>query len=164
MLFPGMRLGWVVGPKKIIERFALMKQSVDLCSPSFNQLIIARFFNEGLMRQTIAKAVALYRQKNNIMLNALEKNMPSYVQWSKPKGGMFLWLTLPAAVNAKELIPLAVEKNVIFVTGRPFHCNGSGQNTLRLNYSFPPLEQIDKGIALLAEAITTFCNIQLPLK
>ncbi|OFX84016.1 MAG: hypothetical protein A2W99_03295 [Bacteroidetes bacterium GWF2_33_16] len=159
MLFPGMRLGWMTAQKDIIEKFALMKQSVDLCSPTFNQLIIARYIKEGKMRETIKNAIGIYKEKNSAMLDSLEKFMPSYVNWSTPTGGMFLWVTLPETVDSKEMVKKAVENNVIYVTGRPFHCDGSGQNTLRLNYSFPILHQINEGIQLLSQTIRETCKV-----
>lgn len=161
MLFPGMRLGWITAKKEIIEKFALMKQSVDLCSPSFNQLIVARYIKEGKMKETIERAIKLYIQKNSCMLNALQKYMPEYVSWSKPQGGMFLWVTLPESIDAKEMIQKAAENKVIYVTGRPFHCNGLGKNTLRLNYSYPTLEQIDTGIRSLAQTIREYCEVKV---
>lgn len=158
MLFPGMRLGWVVAGKGVIEKFNLMKQSVDLCSPTFNQLIIAKYIMEGRMKETIERAKELYIRKNRCMLDALRRYMPGNVSWSEPKGGMFLWVTLPESVNTKEMIQLAAQNKVFYVTGRPFHCDGSGQNTLRLNYSYPTFEQIEAGIQSLAKTIEEFCN------
>jgi len=158
MLFPGMRLGWIVAPKEIVDKFALMKQSVDLCSPTFNQLIVAKYIKEGKMKATIGHAIELYTKKNTCMLNALKQYMPEYVTWSEPKGGMFLWLTLPKYVDTKEMIPMAANNKVFYVTGKPFHCDGSGQNTLRLNYSYPTFEQIETGIQSLATTIKEYCT------
>lgn len=158
MLFPGMRLGWMVAQKEVIEKFALMKQSVDLCSPTFNQLIISKFIREGKMNETIHKAVNLYIEKNKAMLKALETYMPDYVKWSKPTGGMFLWVVLPENTDAFDMVKTAVENKVVYVTGRPFHCDGSGKNTMRLNYSYPSLAQIDAGIQKLAETVKIFCK------
>jgi 2-aminoadipate transaminase len=148
MLFPGMRLGWIVADKSIIEKINLMKQSVDLCSPTFNQLILAKYIREGRMRETIERAKELYIRKKQCMSEALWRYMPAYVSWSEPKGGMFLWVTLPEYVDTREMIQLAADNKVFYVTGRPFHCDGSGKNTLRLNYSFPTFEQIENGIVL----------------
>lgn len=153
MLFPGMRLGWIVAPETIAKKFALMKQSVDLCSSSFNQFIIAKFFREGKMNATINKAIDLYKIKNKLMLNTLKKEMPTGVSWSEPKGGMFLWLKLPQNIDAAEMIPLAVEKNIIYVTGSSFYCDKQEKNSLRLNYSFPTLYEIEKGIMNLSEVV-----------
>ncbi len=158
MLFPGMRLGWIVAAKEIITKLALMKQSVDLCTPTFNQLIIARYINEGLMKATIERAVELYRQKSACMIAALEKNMPPYVRFTRPEGGMFLWVTLPEGADTKEMVEEAAANGVVYVTGRPFHCNGEGSNNMRLNYSYPSTEQIETGIARLAVTIRNYCE------
>ncbi|MGC9366689.1 MAG: PLP-dependent aminotransferase family protein [bacterium] len=153
MLFPGMRMGWLVGETELVEKIILLKQSVDLCTPSFNQLILAEFIEQGGMKNIIHQAVELYKPKIKTMLNSLENYMPDEVSWSKPRGGMFLWLTLPQSMDSKDLLFKAVENNVAYVIGQPFHCDGSGKNTLRLNYSFPSLEQIERGIKLLAQVI-----------
>jgi DNA-binding transcriptional MocR family regulator len=92
------------------------------------------------------------------MIEALRKYMPEYVSWSEPKGGMFLWLTLPENIDTSEMIPFAAKNRVYYVTGRPFHCDGSGKNTLRLNYSFPTNEQIETGIKSLAKTIKEYCT------
>ncbi|MDD2963839.1 MAG: PLP-dependent aminotransferase family protein [Bacteroidales bacterium] len=160
MLFPGMRLGWIVANSDIANKMALMKQSVDLCTPTFNQLIIAQYINEGLMKSTIARAVDLYRQKSGVMIAALEKHMPDYVKFTRPEGGMFLWVTLPEGADAKAMVEEAAANGVVYVTGRPFHCNGEGANTLRLNYSYPSNEQIETGIARLANTIRNYCEAQ----
>jgi len=152
-LFPGMRLGWVVAEENIIEKIVMLKQSVDLCTASFNQLIIASYIKSGKMKETIKKAIACYRPKAEAMLKALDDHMPKEVTWSKPTGGMFLWLTLPEHMDTKEIFMTAIEHNVAYVIGRPFHCDDGGGNTLRLNYSYPKLEQIDVGIKSLAKAI-----------
>ncbi len=163
MLFPGMRIGWIAAEKEIVNKFSLMKQSVDLCSPTINQLIIAQYVREGLMKATIERAIALYQEKIACMLNALKKYMPEYVTWSKPTGGVFLWIKLPDYMDSKELIKKAAENKVIFVTGKPFHCDGSGKNTLRLNYSFPTIEQINTGIFRLTETIKEFQKLNKEL-
>jgi 2-aminoadipate transaminase len=152
-LFPGMRMGWVTAETGLIDKIEMLKQSVDLCTPSFTQLILATYIKRGKMKQTIDKAIECYRPKSAAMLNALAKYMPEEVSWSKPHGGMFLWITLPERIDTKEIFMTAIEHNVAYVIGRPFHCDNSGGNTMRLNYSFPSVEQIEQGIQQLAEAI-----------
>jgi 2-aminoadipate transaminase len=152
-LFPGMRLGWIAAGPEVLERIVLLKQSVDLCSPSFNQFIIARYVAQGKMRATIEKAIACYRPKRDAMVAALTRHMPAGVSWSRPEGGMFLWVTLPQKMDAKEIFEPAALGKVVYVTGRQFHCDGGGANTLRLNYSFPSLEQIETGIERLGGVI-----------
>jgi 2-aminoadipate transaminase len=153
VLFPGMRMGWIVADTQVTEKIIMLKQSVDLCTPSFNQLILVEYLKKGRMKQTIEKAISTYRPKLTVMLNALEKHMPAGISWSKPNGGMFLWLRLPEEMDAKEIFHNAIQHKVAYVIGRPFHCTDTGRNTLRLNYSFPSIEQIETGIKNLAAAI-----------
>lgn len=152
-LFPGMRMGWVVADPEVIDKIVMLKQSVDLCTPSFNQLILADFIKTGKMKQTVEKAIKCYKPKAEAMLNALEEHMPKEVTWSKPTGGMFLWVRLPKNIDTKDVFMKAIDHNVTYVVGHPFHCDGSGGNTLRLNYSFPDIKQINTGIKSLADAI-----------
>jgi 2-aminoadipate transaminase len=153
ILFPGMRMGWLVADAQCIDRIVMLKQSVDLCTPSFNQLILAEYIRRGKMKVSIEKAIACYKPKLGAMLAALEKHMPKEVGWSEPTGGMFLWLTLPERVDTKAIFETVIDHNVAYVIGQPFHCDGSGANTLRLNYSFPAIDQIETGIGRLAAAI-----------
>jgi len=153
VLFPGMRMGWIIADEHYIDKIVMLKQSVDLCTPSFTKLILAEYIKRGKMRESIGKAIDCYRSKLDAMLAALEKHMPGEIEWSRPTGGMFIWLTLPERIDTKEIFNTAIEHNVAYVIGHPFHCDGSGANTLRLNYSFPAIEQIDTGIERLAAAI-----------
>ncbi len=153
VLFPGMRMGWMAAEPELIEKVVMLKQSVDLCTPSFNQMILASYIKKGKMKETIDKAVACYRPKHKAMLEALEEYMPKEASWSKPSGGMFLWVTLPKCIDTMDIFMTAIEHNVAYVIGRPFHCDGSGCNTLRLNYSFASVEKISEGIKQLAVAI-----------
>jgi len=153
VLFPGMRMGWIVAEEPVIDKIVMLKQSVDLCTPSFTQLILAEYIRRGKMKQSIENAIACYRPKLAAMLAALEKHMPGEVSWSVPTGGMFIWLTLPERIDTREIFMTVVEHNVAYIIGQPFHCDHSGTNTLRLNYSFPSVEKIDTGIERLAAAI-----------
>lgn len=153
ILFPGMRMGWLVAEESITDKIIMLKQSVDLCTPSFNQLILAEYIKRGKMKETIAKAIQCYKPKCAAMLKALDQHMPDEVAWSEPSGGMFLWLRLPERIDTKDIFKTAVEHQIAYVIGHPFHCNDSGKNTLRLNYSFPTLEQIEVGIKRLAGMI-----------
>ena len=153
MLFPGMRLGWLVGEADLIEKVVMLKQSVDLCTSSFTQLILAEYIRRGRMKESIEKAIECYGPKRDAVLAALEAYMPKGVEWSEPTGGMFIWLTLPERIDTMDIFMTAVEHNVAYVIGRPFHCDRSGGNTMRLNYSFPSKDEIEEGIKCLADAI-----------
>ncbi len=150
---PGFRLGWVIAPKDIVFRYNLAKQSADLCSPTFDQAVAAKYMQSGLFEKNLAKTVGLYRRKRDVMLNSLEKYMPEGVRWTKPDGGLFLFITLPEGYDTKELFDLAIKENVAFVIGEAFFCDGGGQNTMRVNFSFMDDEGIEEGIKRLAKAV-----------
>ena len=152
---PGLRLGWIIGPAEIINKFVVAKQAMDLCTPPFNQKIAAYYMKKGLIKERIQKNVELYKSKKDAFLAALDKYMPKRddLSWTKPEGGMFLWMTLPEFINADKMFYTAVEKNVAYVIGSAFYVNDGGYNTLRLNFSYPSLEEIEEGIKRLAEVI-----------
>jgi Transcriptional regulators containing a DNA-binding HTH domain and an aminotransferase domain (MocR family) and their eukaryotic orthologs len=150
---PGFRLGWIVAPKDIVYRYNLAKQSSDLCSPTFDQAVAAKYMQSGLFEKNLAKTVELYRRKRDLMLESLDKYMPKGVKWTKPEGGLFLLITLPEGYDSKVLFDIAIKQNVAFVIGEAFYYDGSGQNTLRLNFSFMDDEGITEGIKRLGKAI-----------
>lgn len=153
---PGFRLGWVVAPKDIILRYNLAKQSADLCSPTFDQAIAAKYLQKGLFEKNLAGTIELYRGKRDLMLSCLEKYMPVGVTWTKPDGGLFLLVKLPEGCDAKELFEIALKKDVAFVIGEAFFCDGSGQNTFRINFSFMDDAGIEEGVKRLADAISEY--------
>lgn len=156
ILFPGMRMGWIVAEPEVIDKFILVKQSVDLCTPCFTQLILAEYIQKGLMKKTIERAKKCYKPKLETMLTSLRKYMPDNVNWSQPKGGMFLWIKLPEHIDTKEIFMTAIKHNVAYVIGSPFHHDGSGKNTMRLNYSFPAIQEIETGIKRLAKLVKAY--------
>lgn len=155
ILFPGMRLGWAIGPKQLIDKMEIAKQSMDLCTPSFTQAIVLRFMEHGLLEPQIERVIKVYRKKRDAMLTALETYMPKVdgMHWTRPQGGLFLWVTLPDGMSAEEIFAEAVEKNVAYVLGKAFCADGGGENAMRLNFSFPTEEQIDEGIRRLSEVV-----------
>lgn len=150
---PGFRLGWVVANDKIIEKLIVAKQSADLCTPIFNQMVAAKYLASGLFQQNIGKIRDLYRRKKNVMIKAFEDFMPEGVTWTNPEGGLFLFLNLPMGFDTRELFDIAIKEDVAFVIGEAFHCDDSGQNTMRLNFSFASDERIIEGVKRLAKAI-----------
>jgi 2-aminoadipate transaminase len=152
---PGLRLGWVIADPSIIAKLAVAKQSADLCTPSFTQAIAYEFCRRGLLEDHIKKICALYKRKKEVMLSALEEHMPIVegLRWTKPEGGLFLWVILPENIDADEMFLEAIEEKVAYVVGSAFHCNGEGKNTMRLNFSYPTEEEIHEGIKRLAAAI-----------
>jgi 2-aminoadipate transaminase len=153
LLCPGLRLAWVTAPLELMDRLVVVKQGMDLSSPIFTQFIVAEYMARGLLPAQVARIRELYARKRMAMLDALEAYMPEGVEWTKPEGGLFLWVKLPDTMNATALFPKAVEKKVAYVIGSAFHCNGQGQNTMRLNFSYPTVLKIDEGIKRLASMI-----------
>ena len=150
---PGLRLAWLMAPVAWTDRMVVSKQSMDLASSTFNQLIAAEYMRRGLLLPQIQAIRKLYGKKRNVMLKALKEFMPKGVRWTKPEGGLFLWVKLPVRMNATELFKSAIDENVAYVVGEAFYCNGKGQNTMRLNFSYPSEEQIVEGIRRLATMI-----------
>ncbi|MDR1405621.1 MAG: PLP-dependent aminotransferase family protein [Prevotellaceae bacterium] len=150
---PGFRLGWLLAHEDIIAKAIVAKQSMDLCSPVFDQKITARFFDRNYFDDNLKKVTAAYHEKRDGMLAAFEKYMPRGVTWTRPQGGLFLFLTLPESMDAKDLFDLAIRENVAFVLGEAFHCDGSGKNTLRINFSYMSKERNEEGVRRLAKAI-----------
>ena len=150
---PGFRLGWIVAQHDVIERIIVAKQSSDLCTPVFNQMVAARYLASGAYDVNLKKTCALYKRKKNVMVSSFEEFMPKGVTWTNPDGGLFLFLRLPEQLDTRELFDLAIKENVAFVIGEAFHSDGSGKNTMRLNFSFASDEKIREGVRRLAAAI-----------
>lgn len=148
---PGLRIGWMNGPKAIIDQFEKVKQCADLHTSTFNQYIIYEFMAQGLLEPHIEEIKANYRNKRDVMIKALEDHCPEGITWTHPQGGLFLWVTLPEHMSATELFPKAVDLKVAFVPGQPFFPHGEGDNTLRLNFSFSPVDEIEEGIKRLTK-------------
>ncbi|PKM96829.1 MAG: aminotransferase [Elusimicrobia bacterium HGW-Elusimicrobia-3] len=150
---PGLRLGIILGHPQIIKKMEILKQSLDLCTSSLNQLIAAEFLRTGFFEKHIEVVKKDYRIKKNAMVSALEKYMPEGVTWTNPEGGLFLWVRLPEAMSADDMFQDALKENVAYVIGSAFHSDGSGKNTMRLNFSFASPEKIDEGIKRLAATV-----------
>lgn len=150
---PGFRLGYAIAHKDIIDKMVVAKQSMDLCTPTFNQKIVAKYIEKGLFDKNLKNTIRQYRKKRDNMIKAFHEYMPEGVSWTEPEGGLFLFLTLPEHMDAEKLFYNAIEKNVAFVMGNVFHCDNSGKNTMRINFSFVPEEKATVGVQKLAEAI-----------
>ncbi len=155
ILLPGFRLGWMAGPKTLIQKMVVAKQAVDLCSPPFNQAILAEYVKRGSLEKQIGKIIAAYRDKRDFMLAKLEEYMPKMdgLKWTRPQGGLFLWVTVPPHIDTTEIFPKAIEKKVAYVVGRAFFPNEGGQHAMRINFSYASKEDIDQGVQRLAELI-----------
>ena len=150
---PGLRLGIILAHPQIIKKMEILKQSLDLCTSSLNQLIAAEFLRSGFFEKHIEVVKKDYRIKKNAMVGALEKYMPEGVTWTNPEGGLFLWVRLPENMSADDMFQDALKENVAYVIGSAFHSDGSGKNTMRLNFSFATPDQIVEGIKRLSSAV-----------
>jgi 2-aminoadipate transaminase len=150
---PGFRIGWVIAHEQIIEKFVKAKQSTDLCTAPFTQKIVAKYIKQGLFDNNLKNIIAMYHRKRDVMLQAFEDFMPDGVSWTKPEGGLFLFLHLPEDMDAEDLFQIAIKENVAFVLGTVFHCDGRGKNTMRINFSFMDEENNRIGVERLAKSI-----------
>ena len=150
---PGFRLGWALAHPDILDKIYVCKQSLDLCPPIFDQYVAAEFLRSGRLDANLSKTMALYRSKRDLLLNLLEKHMPEGVRWTRPEGGLFLFLTMPDGFDAVKFYDKALDAGVAYVAGEFFHPDRSGKNTMRLNFSFMTPEKISAGIELLAKLL-----------
>lgn len=154
VLAPGLRLGYLVAPAGIAPKLLQAKQAADLHSPSFNQRLVAEVLRDGFLDRHVPTIRALYKTQRDAMLAALQREMHGLgVSWNAPDGGMFLWARLPVGMDALALLPRAVERNVAFVPGAAFYADDPDPRTLRLSFVTASPEEIDRGVAALAQAI-----------
>jgi 2-aminoadipate transaminase len=153
VLAPGLRLGFMVAPMSVYPKLLQAKQAADLHSPGFNQRMVAEVMKDGFLDRHVPTIRALYKSQRDAMLTAMQQGMPDGVQWNTPAGGMFLWVRLPEGMNAIDLLPKAVERNVAFVPGWAFYAEKADARTLRLSFVTSSVAQINTGIAALAAAI-----------
>jgi 2-aminoadipate transaminase len=154
-LAPGLRLGWVVAPTEVIQRLVMAKQGTDLHSSTFDQMVAYEVARSGFIDQHVARLREVYRRRRDVMLRALEQVLPreTGVRWTRPHGGLFLWVTTPESLDTGRLLETAVEAKVAFVPGVCFDPAGVVRNTMRLNFSNASEAMIREGIARLGAAI-----------
>ncbi|OGS37177.1 MAG: hypothetical protein A2293_11640 [Elusimicrobia bacterium RIFOXYB2_FULL_49_7] len=155
-LAPGFRIGYAVASKTIKEKMELAKQSVDACSPSFSQVVAAEYLKRGLCAHYVASMRRVYHDKCRTMLDVLERELPSTVSFTRPKGGFFIWLTLPTGADARTVFQECVEHGVAFVTGAGFCIEAKGEERIRLAFSNASLMDIKKGTALLCSVLRKY--------
>jgi 2-aminoadipate transaminase len=154
VLAPGLRLGFLVAPKAIYPKLLQAKQAADLHTPSFNQRMVSEVMKDGFLARHVPTIRALYKSQRDAMVAALAREMKGLqVEFNKPAGGMFLWVRLPAGMDAVALLPKAVERGVAFVPGMPFYAGEGDPRTLRLSFVTASVTEIDTAIAALAEAV-----------
>ena len=150
---PGFRLGWIVAQGEIMERLVIAKQAADLHTGSLDQMIVQRFLQDNDFEAHVLRIRKLYGGQCQAMQASIARHFPKDVSVTQPQGGMFLWATLPDGISSMELLKLAVAQKVAFVPGEAFHVDGTGGNTLRLNYSNADAATIDEGIQRLARCM-----------
>lgn len=150
---PGFRLGWAIAHPDILDKIYVCKQSLDLCPPIFDQYVAAEFLESGRLDENLARSIELYKGKRDLLLGLLEEYMPEGVSWTHPEGGLFLFLTMPEGFDAVEFYDIALDAGVAYVAGEFFHPDGSGKNTMRMNFSFMTHERITEGVKLLASIL-----------
>ncbi|MEE0235750.1 MAG: PLP-dependent aminotransferase family protein [Bacteroidales bacterium] len=150
---PGFRLGWAIAHPEILDKIYVCKQSLDLCPPVFDQYVAAEFLRSGRLDANLSRSIGLYKGKRDLLLSLLEKYMPQGVRWTHPEGGLFLFLTMPEGFDAVKFYDTALDAGVAYVAGEFFHPDGSGKNTMRMNFSFMTEEKITEGVQLLARLL-----------
>jgi 2-aminoadipate transaminase len=153
ILAPGLRIGWVVAPEEVRDRLVHMKQGVDLHTSTFNQMVTYETARVGFLDQHVRRLRTVYRERRDAMLAALERHCPPGVRWTRPQGGLFTWLTLPAGQNAQELLADALKEKVAFIPGPPFYPGAGGERSMRLNFSYCRPEVIEEGVRRLGQVV-----------
>lgn len=151
---PGVRIGWATAPRPLIEALALAKQGQDQCSSTIGQYVAHAFALEGLIDRQRAKAIAIYRQKRDVMLAALDRYFPASARWTRPEGGFYTWVTLPENMDTQALLPQAIEAAAVaYGAGPSFYHHRGGKNHMRLSYSYVSESRIEEGIQRLGDLL-----------
>ena len=150
---PGMRLGWLSAVEDIYRRVVHVKQGADLHTSTLGQMQLAAYLERFDIGENIARTIELYRTRRDTMLAAMDASFPKQVRWTRPEGGMFVWVTLPEDLNARDLLVRCLEENVAFVPGGSFFPNGGNENTLRMNFSSASPERIEEGVRRMARVL-----------
>lgn len=154
VLAPGLRLGYIVGPREVIDKLVQIKQATDLHSNTLTQMAVYEAIKEGFLKEHLPSVRDLYQQQCQYMLDAMQEHFPEEVVWTRPEGGMFIWVTLPEGLDSEELLLKAIDEHVAFVPGTPFYADDDTKpNTLRLSFVTVSEERIREGIAILGRLI-----------
>src|SRR5512136_377680 len=149
LLAPGIRLAWVIAPEQVIRKLVNAKQAADLSTAAFNQMVTYEVGKDGFLDEHVRHIRVVYKERRDVMLEMMDEMFPEEVRWTHPQGGMFLWGILPEAMDAAEVLKIAITRKVAFVPGESFHPNGGGKNTMRLNFSYSNPATIREGITRL---------------
>lgn len=152
-LAPGLRLGWMVAPESVIQQCVMAKQGMDLHTSTFIQMLAYEVAKDGFLAQHVRKIRQVYQERRNVMLAAMSQHFPPGVSWTRPQGGLFLWVTLPEGLDSTAVLEHAIAHKVAFVPGTTFYPDGGGHESFRLNFSNANPAQIEEGIARLGEVL-----------
>jgi 2-aminoadipate transaminase len=158
ILAPGFRLGWLITSKEILDKFVQAKQATDLCTNTFSQYVAYEYMHRGFLDSQIQHIKSLYKKNRDIMNQSLLKYFPKEVKWVVPKGGMFIWITLPPTIDTRLMFQKAMAKKVAYVVGEAFFPEGGNYNSMRLNFSYSDEKTIREGIKRLGEVIKEELN------
>jgi 2-aminoadipate transaminase len=153
ILSPGIRLGWVVAPPPVLEKINLGKQAADLCTSTMSQLMVESYFEQGSWRDYVDSLAEIYRARRDTMLDALAEFLPREADWTRPSGGLFIWVTLPDYIDTTDLLARALRENVAFVPGEAAYLDGRGRSSMRLNFSGVDQDAIREGIRRIGKVV-----------
>lgn len=152
-LAPGFRVAWMVAPEPIASKLDLFKQTQDLMTPTLDQHVIYQAYRRGILTSRLPMLRKFYQEKRTVMQDELRAQLGDLITWPEPKGGFFLWATLPAHCSTDDMLPRAIEQRVIYVAGSAFFIDGTGANILRLSFSLPTKEKIVEGVQRLTRVV-----------
>jgi 2-aminoadipate transaminase len=153
ILSPGVRLGWACAPAPVLAKMNLGKQAADLCSSSISQYFVSAYFDSGPWENYVRSVNEIYRRRRDVMLDALAEHFPREAEWTHPRGGLFIWATLPDYIDTTDLLARALEEHVAFVPGRAAFVDGRGGSAMRLNFSGVGEDDIYEGIRRIGEVV-----------
>lgn len=151
---PGVRVGWALAEPGVLQRLVLAKEAADLCGSNLTMLLTERYLSTGAWRANLSRLVETYRRRRDVMLAALAEHFPADASWTRPEGGFYVWVRLPAYLDARALLAAAVERRVAYVPGTAFYPDGRGTDAMRLAFCFPTEDRIIEGVRRLGELLT----------
>jgi 2-aminoadipate transaminase len=153
ILSPGLRLGWTAAPRPVLEKLNLGKQGADLCSSTFGQHFVIEYFAQRDWRELLGRLREVYRRRRDTLLDALAEHLPAEADWTRPRGGLFIWATLPDYLDTTDLLARALREHVAFVPGRAAYLDGRGGSSMRLNFSGVGEDDLREGVARIGKVI-----------
>jgi 2-aminoadipate transaminase len=159
ILSPGIRLGWVAAPPPVLEKINLGKQATDLCTSTLSQLLVRAYFEHGRWREYVDSLREIYHTRRDTMLDALAEFFPPQAEWTRPCGGLFIWVTLPDFIDTTDLLARALRDNVAFVPGEAAFMDGRGRSSMRLNFSNSDTDELREGVRRIGKVVEEQVNL-----